>query len=306
MNYRVILFSFTLLFSQFAYAKTDLRLNLEVGESYHQIMESNSVISQPKIENSQDILMTMRGSMTYTVLQKENEIYNMDVHYDSLSMSMKVNGHSITYSSEKISDSTDYFSSLLFHLKNKTFQIKINEKGKLLDISNIDDIVDLAIGKLSNLDTNTAKKLESDLKNSFGKRSFKNSFESITAIYPPEPVEIGRQWKSVSEINQNMPVRINNTYKFENETDEYYLITGVGSLISFQPIDGKYNNSTPYSYEMTGVTDSKITVDKESGWIREATIRQTMEGFSVLKSELKNENPNKVEMQFKIKTTYRD
>lgn len=306
MNFRILLLSLTLLFTQFAYSKTDLKLNLKVGESYNQIMVSKSIINQVKSENAQDLVMTMRGSMTYLVTQKDKDIYNMDVHYDSLSLSMEAAGYSITYSSEKLNDSADYVSTLLSELKDKTFQIKINEKGKLLDISNVDDIVTSAIEKLTGLDEKTTKKLESDLKNSFGKKSFKNSFESITAIFPPEPVEIGRQWKAVSNINQNMPVRINNTYKLDKETDDHYLITGVGSIISMQPQNGEFNNSTPYTYEMTGVTDSRIIIDKESGWIKEGTVRQNMEGFSVLKSELNNENPNKVEMQFKIITTYGD
>jgi len=306
MNFKIFLFSLTLLFTQFAHSKTDLNLNLKLGETYHQTMSTESIINQLESKNNQDLILTMNGSIAYKVNSIKQGNYYLDVVYDSLGMNMTIPGYTMNYSSEKTNSEDDYISILLSELKDKNFKIVMTTKGKILEVTNLDNSFESAIEKLKDLDEKTRNKLESDLKNAFGKESFKNSFETITAIYPPEPVEIGRQWKAEVILNHNMPIKINNIYKFEAETDDFYLITGIGSLISTKPIDNSLKNSTPFAYELTGVTSSKIKIDKKTGWIKEAIIRQNMEGFSILKSELSKENPKKVGMEFKITTTFRD
>jgi len=301
----IILVSF-FFFSLSTYSKTDLKLNLEVGKSYHQNMVAKSIINQVLSNNKIDMLMTMTGSMTYTVTDKNENIYTMDVVYDSLSMGVTADEYDVIYNSENLKDSNDYISVLLAALKETKFGIKMTERGKIVDISNFDGLFEKAFESIQKLDPSVRKQLEANLKSSFGKENFKSSFETITAIFPPEPVNIGRQWKAESILNNNMPVKINTLYKFENETDSNYIITGVGSLISYQPKNGEFNNTTPYTYQMTGTVGSEIKLDKNTCWINEATVKQEMKGYSILKSELGTENPKKIEMEFKVITTYND
>lgn len=301
----IILTSF-LFFNQLIYSKTDLKFDLKVGESYHQTMNAKSVINQVQSGQEIDMLMSMSGSMTYKVIEKKENIYSMDVVYDSLSMGISMQGYDVAYSSENPKDSNDYISILLAALRDMKFGIKMTERGKIVDITNFEGLFDKAFKTIKNLEPTVRKQLEENLKNSFGKENFKSSFETITAIFPPEPVELGRQWVAEAVLNNNMPVRINTLYKFENETEDNYVITGVGTLISYQPKDGSYNNTTPYTYQLTGTVGSEIKLDKNTGWIKEARVKQEMSGYSILKSELGKENPNKIKMEFKVITTYND
>ena len=302
----LILITSVFFFSQALFAKTDLKFNLEVGESYHQVMNAKSIINQVLSGKEIDMLMSMSGSMTYTVTDKNENIYTMDVVYDSLSMGISAQGYNMTYNSESPKDTSDYISILLAALRNTKFGITMTERGKIVDITNFESLFDVAFETIQQLDPAVRKQLEANLKSSFGKENFKTSFETITAIFPPEPVDMGRQWKAELVLNNNMPVRINTLYKFENETDDSYVVTGVGTLISYQPKDGKYNSSTPYTYQLTGTVGSEIKLDKNTCWIKEASVKQEMKGYSMLKAEIGTENPKKVEMEFKIITTYND
>ncbi|MFA7326663.1 MAG: DUF6263 family protein [Candidatus Kapaibacterium sp.] len=302
----LILIATVFFFSQTLFAKTDLKFSLEVGESYHQVMNAKSMINQVLSGKEIDLLMSMSGSLTYTVTDKNENIYTIDVVYDSLSMGVSAEGYNMTYNSESPKDTSDYISILLAALRNTKFGITMTERGKIVDITNFEGLFDVAFETIQQLDPAVRKQLETNLKNSFGKDNFKSSFETITAIFPPEPVDMGRQWKAESVLNNNMPVRINTLYKFEDETDDSFVITGVGTLISYQPKDGIYNNPTPYTYQLTGTVGSEIKLDKNTCWIKEARVKQEMKGYSILKSELDNENPKKVEMEFKIVTTYND
>lgn len=304
MNLRIILFSLTLLFTQFAYSKTDLKLNLKVGESYHQNMESKSTINQVNSKNNIDLLMTTRSAMTFTVTGI-NEDYYMDVNYDSLSMQMSMPDYSMSYNSESPNGDGDYISILMSEMKNKNFKIVMSDKGEILNVSGFEMILKNAFEKLNKIDSDMKAKLEKDLKNAFGSESFTNSFETITAIYPPEPVEFGRQWKSEIDLNKNMPIRLNTLYKFKEETDDFYVIEAAGTIISL-PVDEFETSSSPYNYELTGTSASLFKIDKNTGWIKEANISQIMSGFSTPKVQPDPNNPLKIEMQFEIITTYID
>ncbi|PKL79325.1 MAG: hypothetical protein CVV25_08280 [Ignavibacteriae bacterium HGW-Ignavibacteriae-4] len=301
----IIIASFIFL-SQSTFAKTDLKFNLKVGESYHQTMNTKTIINQVLSSEEIDLLMSMSGSMTYTVTSKEENIYTMDVVYDSLSMGVSAQGYDMTYNSENPKDTNDYISILLAALRDTKFGITMTERGKIVDISNFEGLFSKAFETIQQLDPIVRKQLEANLRSSFGKENFKSSFETITAIFPPEPVDIGRQWKAESVLNKNMPIRINTLYKFENETDENYIITGVGTLISYKSKEEEYNNQTPYTYQLTGIVGSEIKLDKTTGWIKEARVKQEMNGYSMLKAEIGTENPKKVEMEFKVITTYKD
>ncbi len=306
MSRILIIIASVFFLSQSMFAKTDLKFNLVVGESYHQTMNAKSIINQVLSNKEIDMLMSMSGSMTYTVTNKEDNIFTMDVVYDSLSMGISAEGYDVAYNSESPKDTNDYISILLGALRDTKFGIKMTERGKIVDITNFEGLFDKAFETIKQLEPSVRNQLENNLKNSFGKENFKSSFETITAIFPPEPVDLGRQWKAESVLNNNMPVRINTLYKFENETDDNFVITGVGSLISYQPKNGVYNNSTPYTYQLTGTVGSEINLDKNTCWITEAIVRQEMNGSSMLKSEIGTENPKKIEMEFKVITTYKD
>lgn len=302
MSKILILIASVILFSQSMFAKTDLKLNLENGKSYHQIMESKSIINQIKDENGKGLMMNLRSAMTFTVTGIDEDYY-MDVVYDSLSMQMSLPDYTMYYSSETSNGKDDYISLLLSEFKNKKFKIVMSNKGEILNVGNFEGIFKNAFAKLNDIDAATKAKLETDMKKSFGSEPFRKSFETITAIYPPEPVDLGRQWKSEIDVNQNMPIRINTIYKFKEETDDFYIIEGVGSIISLRGEEFE-NSETPYDYELTGVSASNIEIDKKTGWIKHATMNQEMSGFSVPKSQADQVNPTKVELEFKIMTTY--
>lgn len=292
--------------SQTMLAKTDLKFNLDVGQDYHLIINTKSVISQVLNGKDNDMLLSLKFSMTYDVKDKKDNIYTMEVFYDSLSMGVSSQGYDVTYNSESPKDTNDYVSILLAALRNNKFSVKMTDRGKVVGISNLESLFDVAFKNIQKLDPLLRKQLESNLKSSFGEESFKANFETITAIFPKEPVDKGSQWETESILESNMPIKVNTLFKYEKENKDNYVISGLGKLVSYQPKVKSSENSTPYSYHFTGTIDSEIKLDKKTCWIKEARFKQAMNGYSLLKSDVGTANPEKIKMGIKVITTYND
>lgn len=304
MKKLLILITTVLFITQSMFAKTDLKFNLVVGQSYHLIINSKSIFDLGLSGKDNDMLMSMIFNMTYDVTDKKDNIYTMEVYYDSLSMGVSSQGYDVTYNSESPKDTNDYISIMLAALRNNKFNVKITDKGKVIDISNYEGMFDVAFKFIQKLEPIVRKQLESNLKSSFGKENFKAGLETITAIFPQEPIDKGSQWKTESILKGNIPFKINTAFKFEKETNDDFVISGVGNLITYQSKDISTEDSTPYTYHLTGTIDSEIKLDKKTCWIKEARFKQEMKGYSLIKSEEGTANPTKYEMGIKVITTY--
>src|SRR5687767_8850198 len=107
---------FILIFTVAAFAtmaqKATVGLKLEPGSTYKQNLSTKATIVQDMGGQKLTITMTIKGAMSYHVKGVANNVFDMDVKYESLSMKMELPQATMEFSSDK-KDEKDIFSTIL-------------------------------------------------------------------------------------------------------------------------------------------------------------------------------------------------
>ena len=283
--------------------KTKLSLNLEKGKEYKQITDSKSTITQEINGQEINMVMTIKGSTSYLVTAVNKKSYEMDVEYDSLSITMEFPQSTLEFSSEK-SDEKDIFSTILAEMKNKPFQVIMTRSGKVKEVNNIELLFESVFSKFPQIPENQIAQIKSQLMKSYGEEAFKGNIEMVTAIYPNKPVVKGGSWVIKTKLRSGMSADMTTTYKYSEDAPDYYLIEGASKIESTGK--GAYVESEGMSmkYEVTGNMSSVIKTDKTSGWIVEATLNQYIQGDVYIKENPQMPDGMKIPMVMKNNMTF--
>lgn len=264
-------------------SKEKLELNLTKGEVYSQKMISNASILQTI--NGQQVNMTMSfsGDMTYKVTDIQNEIYDMEVRYESLTMKMGVPaGGEMEFSSE-INDEKDIFSTMLAAMKNQPFFIKMTKTGKINEVKNIENLFSTAFDKFPQIDEVQKQQIQEQLKQAYGEKAFKGNIEMYSSVFSDSPVSKGDKWTVNTQLESGMSAKMETVYELKEITDKYCRIFGDSKIETADKNAYIESNGMPLKYDMTGTMTSDITIDKTTGWVLSAKIDQTMKGTAYIK-----------------------
>lgn len=285
--------------------KTELSLHLQQGKAYTQVTDSHITIDQEVQGQQMKMVMDIKGGMTYRVTAVTASGYDMDVQYDSLSMAMQMPQGTMNFSSEK-NDASDIFSSILKSMKNRPFQVKMTTKGKITEVKNLDKLFDSMFESAPQLPEQQKAQIKSQLMRSYGEDAFKGNVEMTLAIYPDKPVAPGDTWVIENKQKSGMPVEITTTYTYKADDTSDYLITGDSKLQTSNPDQYIENNGMQMKYDMTGTMTSEIKVDKSTGWIKEANLKQEMQGTTTIKANAQMPNDMQIPMTMHNDMTFSD
>ena len=115
-----------------------LELNLTKGSTYLQRISASSVISQNIGGQAFDMTMGITGLTAFEIKSIENSVYQMDVYYKELGISVDFFGSSMEFNSLK-DDINDMTSKILKNMTNQKFSLKMNKAGKVLEIKGVDN-----------------------------------------------------------------------------------------------------------------------------------------------------------------------
>lgn len=266
--------------------KYPLGLKLEAGKEYKQVMTSKVNIVQDlggqKINNSMDV----KGLMVYAVKGFANNIYEMDVRYGNLSITMQLpQGGTMEFSSEK-KDESDIFSGVLSEMVNKPFQIKMSQTGRVLEVKNVEALFESAFKKFSNVPAASLAPLKAQLMSAYGPEAFKGNMEMITAIFPEKPVAVGESWTNSIKLASGFVADMASTYKLMKKNPGDFQIAGDSKIQTVDKDALVETNGMKMSYDLSGKLVSEIRIDAKTGWIIEAKINQEISGQANIK-----ENP---------------
>ena len=283
--------------------KFSLVLNLKKNVEYIQSTNSEVTIIQDINGQKLDMVMIIRGNMSYLVKAITNEGFNMDVSYKSLSMSMQSPLGTVEFSSEK-SDEEDIFSLILSEMKHKIFNMKMTKYGKVTEVKNIEKLFESAFNKFPNIPEAQLSQIKAQLLKAYGEAAFKGNIEMVTAIYPTGKVKKRDEWVIKTKLESGISADVVTTYKFLDHTKEYYLITGQSKIETADKDAYIKSNGMPMRFDLTGTMSSDIKIDKDSGWIIEAKISQEIEGDTFIKENPQMPNGMKIPMVMKNKMTF--
>jgi len=289
---------FTILFLPCQAQSTDLKPNLEKGKEYKQITNSKVTIIQDLNGQQINMVMAIKGAMTFLVKSVNANDYNMEVKFEQLSMSMQMPQGTMEFSSEK-NDENDIFSTILGAMKNKTFDVLMSKTGKIVEVRNVELLWETAINQFDQLPEMQKEQLKAQIVKSYGAKALKGNIEMVTAIYPDSPVNIGEKWTINTNIESGMSSKMTTIYELTDLTPNFALIKGNSTIETADKEAYIESNGMPIKYDLKGTMSSEIKVDKNTGWIVEATINQEIKGDTYIKENPKMPNGMKIPMTMK-------
>ncbi len=278
---------FLLAFAKLIFAqKQNLGFNLKVGETYNLFMHVSSNIKQQVNGQENNINADVSGKIAFKINGLENSIYNMEVNYQQLAITMKLPTGDLTFDSGN-ENKKDIFSSILRAMTNKPFFVKMTTVGKIVEVSNLDATFERVFDKFPEISTEQKDKLKAQMLNAYGEKAFKGSYETATFIYSNTAVEKGNTWVNTTNIEAGIAANLTTTFSFKDKTENYNLISGYGKMETINKDAYIKINEMSIRYDLNGKINSTLKVDANSGWILEAKIKQIMAG----KAEIKD-NPS--------------
>lgn len=274
---------------------SDLSLKLEKGKEYKQITNSKATIIQEVNGQKMNMVMTIKGTMTFLVKDITENGYNMDAKFEEFSMSMQMPQGLMEFSSEK-NDANDIFSTILGAMKDKAFGITMSKTGKITDVKNVEALWSTAINTFDQLPEMQKEQIKAQIMKAYGGEALKGNIEMVTAIYPDSPANRGDKWTINTKLESGMSANMTTDYEFAELTSEYALIKGKSTIVTADKDAYIESNGMPMKYDLTGSMDSEIKVDKNTGWIIEATINQKIEGDTYIKENPQLPNGMKIPM----------
>jgi len=274
---------FLLTFSVSVFAQKDgLQLNLQKDQVYKQVTVSKGTIVQDLNGQKMNMVMTMKGTISFRVKAVNTDGYNMEASFDNLSMGMQMPQGAVEFNSEK-NDPNDIFSKVLGSMKNKPFRLVMSKSGKVTEIHDIDELWSSVIDQSSQLPDAQKAQIKTQIMKSYGPEAIKGSIESATAIYPENPVAKGDKWTVNTKLEAGMAANLTTNFQYAENGADYALLKGNAVVVTANKDAYIETNGMPMRYDMAGSMVSEIKVDKKTGWILEATLNQEMKGDTYIK-----------------------
>lgn len=282
--------------------KVELTLNLEKGKEYRQVTNSKATIIQDIYGQKMNIVMTIKGGMSYKVVSVNPSDYDLEVKYESLSMITEMAQMKMEFSSDK-NDEQDILSTLLSKMIGNTFNVKMAKNGKILEVKDIELQIESLFEDFTNIPENQLAQFKSQITEAYGAEAFKGSIQMVTAIFPDNPVNKGDKWTINTNLESQMALSMTTEYEFTDLGSNYAMIKG-NSVIETEDKDEYIeSNGMMMKFDMTGSMISEIKVDKETGWIIEANINQEIKGDAYMKGNSQMPNGMKIPMMMNNEMT---
>jgi len=275
--------------------KQPLRLNLIVGDTYYHSMASTSLLTQ-KYQGSESVIeMIIKGKVAFTVTEKTDSLYSMDVMYQNLSMATRVGSKCETYNSD--TPENDLMSEMLSKMIGKKFYIKMTSSGKISEVRGVDALFD---GMVDDSDPQV-KMIVEEVKKSYGEESFIGSYEMFSNIYPVEPVSVGGTWLKNTTLKSSVNFSVATVFKFDSANSTYHIFSGKGVVSSPNKNEYKPLNGSFAKYNLNGTINAVFKTDSKTGWIISVSMVQNIQGYTEIKKSLSSVDILKITMAIKSK-----
>ena len=282
----ILLVSLVTVFQTTLGQKQKLGFNLSIGETYYHSMQSENNIKQEINGQKNTVDASISGKTAFKVTAIKDSLYEMNVTYQLLSITMKLPNGDMTFSSEK-NDVNDIISNILGTIKDKPFVMSMTKTGKIVDVKNLDSIFGNLFDKFTQLSPDQKQQIKGQLMQAYGEKAFKGSFEMVTAIYPNDPVEKGNTWTTETKLESGMEANLLTTFEYKERADNYNLIIGNGKIETANKDAYIESDGMQLKYNLTGKMNSIIKVDRATGWIIESKINQNISGTAEIKDNPK-------------------
>lgn len=262
--------------------KVLLQLDLAEGDTYYQKSTMDSHISQVFGENTIDIDMGIVGDMSLKVVAEENDYYIMEAKFERMSMEMTMPMMNMAISSED-ADKPDSnpLSKMFGRMADKPFTIKMNNKGKILEVSGMDEAFSSAVDEIAaELGDDQLDKVKAQMKQNFGKNGMLGNLQLTSPIFPENKVAPGDTWNaSITSSMNGVDADHTITYTYVKEENGRYYLEATGHTDMGESEKTAQNLMPfPMKYDVDGSLQATFTLDATTGWIKAIDLKQDLDG----------------------------
>lgn len=287
----------------------ELALNLVKDETY--VMDQSADMTIDQTVQGQDVSMdmTMGGRLSFNVTNVIDGVYDMDVKYEHVRLSMKNTFMDLSIDTDI--DDTEQ-PNMLAEVMDKVmkgmigipFKVKMDKHGNIKEVTGVEEMFgkafDAVAEKDKSIDPQSKATAMAQLRQSYGSEAFKSNFETFMNIYPEEPVKVNDTWNKNIALNTTVTGTFDVEYKLNEIVADQYLVSADGTFTTDSSGYRKMNGMD-MNYNMTGTYKAELKLNKATGWIEDATINQVIDGTVNVKAT--EQMPDGLSIPMKLKTT---
>jgi len=248
-----------------------LKFNLEKGKGYdYEILWD---LDQQMMGHDNKI--SILGGYTINVTDEKENIRTLTAVYKNFKMYMNIMGVEINIDTDKPSEPMDeaeikanplgMMDRVFAGIKGKEFTMKVDEEGKVLEVSGFDQIINGMTDSIA-MDEDTKMQVRVSLQDQFNEQAVKDQFAQVFTIFPNKEIKVGDSWNKSIQMGGRMPAQYTTRYTVKEIEGDHVTLsaqTNIGSGSSDMEIKGTQNGS--------------LLVDSKTGLVLNAEFDQDME-----------------------------
>ncbi|MDR3227166.1 MAG: DUF6263 family protein [Prevotellaceae bacterium] len=253
-----------------------LEYNFQEGDVLKQTMSIESKSTQELPQQKMDSKLLVSMGMIFEVKSIENDVYVMNVQYNSVKMDMEMMGVSISFDSNTAEEkATEQDMSPVFKaMTGVQMEMKIDRQGNVQSVTGFEKIHQNMADATSLLDEETRNSIINDLEKQFSESTLQGSFKQISSFMPKTPVAIDDEWKvdiNGDALGMGSDIKTKLTMKLISVADNIATLEGKGSVESDVHNDGSH-------VTLKGEQTITMQIDLNTGWTINSTGTQNLKG----------------------------
>ncbi len=266
--------------------KAPLKLKLEKGVCYIFDFTTDQDISQT-IQGQKHEMQQSMGFKYELLVQDIDKEKNYIIKNTYTHASFFQNGPmgKIEYDSSKPSKKVHPMAKGFAGLINQSFIIKMSEKGKVVDVTGVDKMMDKILKEME-FPTEAARKMtEKTMKKQFSDEALKNQMENLFLQYPEKPVGPGDKWTNSISLTGGFPMNIESAYTLKNFQGDTAFIDIRSTISPNRSAEGLKMGNMTMKYNIQGVQTGTMEVNRNTGLTTSSNLEQKLAGKIEIKGQ---------------------
>jgi len=248
-----------------------LKFNLEKGKTY----DYEIIWNMDQQMMGQDSKIDITGGYSFDVTDDNNHVKTLKAEYKAFKMYMKMMGVEIDIDTEKPAaplseeeikaNPLGMISRMFAGIKGKEFIMKVDEEGKVLEVSGFEKIVNEMVDSV-NVSDDVKMQMRASLQDQFNEQSIKDQFAPVFTIFPNKEVKIGDSWEKSWQTGGRTPAKYNTKYTVKSIEGDQVSLSAQTSISS--------NND---EMKTKGIQKGNLLVDSKTGLVINTEFEQDID-----------------------------
>lgn len=274
----------------------DLKFKLKKGNDYRFYQETEMNITQTLGFIDQEIKNEFKGVTRFTPIGVEGSNIVLRTSFETMIINIESLMFNLKYDSSKPVNPDDKVAVIYDGIIGEDFNMVITPQGSVIRIDGINEIINKAVGSMSNIQPQMANQLKKTMAAQFGEKALIGNMEMILSIYPKESKKVGDKWSTDTQLSSALKANINNNWTLADASNQHWKLQGNGNISAS---DGEATmNGMKVTFNLSGNQKSEYLLNQVDGWFVNGKQSQKIEGTVFMKPT--SQLPNGMEIPMKV------